>query len=67
MNSRILGLRVAGTIFALVCLAQLLRLVMQIEVIAGGHRVPFWPSAVVLAITGSLSLWLWKLSQGEEK
>ena len=67
MNSRILGLRVAGTIFALVCLAQLLRLVMQVEVIAGGHRVPFWPSAVVLVITGSLSLWLWKLSQGEKK
>ena len=67
MNSRILGLRVAGTIFALVCLAQLLRLVMQVEVIAGGHRVPFWPSAVVLAITGSLSLWLWKLSQPQAK
>ena len=67
MKPRILGLRVAGTVFALVCLAQLLRLVMQVEVIAGGHRVPFWPSAVVLAITGSLSLWLWKLSQGEEK
>ena len=67
MNSTILGLRVAGTIFALVCLAQLLRLVMQVEVIAGGHRIPFWPSAAVLVITGSLSLWLWKLSQGEKK
>ena len=67
MNSRILGLRVAGTIFALVCLAQLLRLVMQVEVVAGGHRIPFWPSAAVLVITGSLSLWLWKLSQGEAK
>ena len=65
MNPRILGLRVAGTIFALVGLAQLLRLALQIEVIAGGHRVPSWPSAVVLVLTGSLSIWLWKLSQPE--
>jgi hypothetical protein len=65
MNSKILGLRVASTIFALVCLAQLLRLVMQVEVIAGGYRIPLWPSAVVFVITGSLSVWLWRLSKPE--
>jgi hypothetical protein len=67
MNSRILAMRIASAVFALVCLAQLLRLVIQVEVVAGGHRIPFWPSAVFLAITGSLSLWLWKLSQGETR
>jgi hypothetical protein len=67
MNSRILGMRIAGTVFGLVCLAQLLRLVLQVEVIVGGHRVQFWPSAVALVITGSLSLWLWKLSLPETK
>jgi hypothetical protein len=65
MNSKILGLRVASTIFALVCLAQLLRLVMQVEVVAGGNRIPLWPSAVVFVITGSLSLWLWRLAKAE--
>jgi hypothetical protein len=65
--NRILGLRVAGAIFALVCLAQLVRLTKQIEVIAGGHRIPFWPSAVVLVITGGMSLWLWTLSKPETK
>lgn len=67
MKSRTLGLRVASTVFALVCVAQLLRLANQIEVVAAGHRIPFWPSAVALVITGGLSLWLWKLSQPEIK
>lgn len=67
MNSRILGLRVAGTIFAVVCLAQLLRLVTRLEVIAGGHRIPLWLSAVALVITGGMSLWLWHLAKTEIK
>ncbi len=67
MNSRTLGLRVAGTIFAFVSLAQFLRLVTQIEIIAGGHRIPLWPSAVVFIATGALSLWLWRLSGSENR
>jgi hypothetical protein len=62
---RVLGLRVASVVFALVCLAQLLRLALQIEVIAGGHRLPFWASAIAALVAGSLSLWLWKLSKPE--
>jgi uncharacterized membrane protein len=56
-------MRVASIVFALVCLAQLLRLVLRIEVIAGGHYVPFWVSGVALVVTGSLSLWLWMFSK----
>jgi hypothetical protein len=67
MNSKILAMRIASTVFALVCLAQLLRLVKQVEVIAGGHRIPFWPSAVALVITSGLSIWLWKLSKPEAR
>ncbi len=67
MKSRILGLRIASTVFALVCLAQLLRLVTQLEIIAGGHRIPFWPSGIAFVITGFLSLWLWNLSKPETK
>ena len=63
MNSRILGLRIAGSVFALVGLAQLLRLVMQLEIIAGGRRIPLWPSGIAFVITGFLSVWLWNLSK----
>jgi hypothetical protein len=64
MNSQILGLKTAGFIFGLICLAQLLRLVMGIEVLVAGHQVPLWPSALACAILGALSLWMWKLSRG---
>jgi energy-coupling factor transporter transmembrane protein EcfT len=62
MNSQILGLRVAGTIFGLICLAQLLRLVTRVEVLVAGHQVPLWPSAIAVVIAGGLSVWLWRLS-----
>jgi hypothetical protein len=63
MNSQILGLRVAGVIFGLMCLAQLLRLVIRPEVLVAGHQVPLWPSGLALMILGGLSLWMWKLSR----
>jgi hypothetical protein len=65
MNSRILGMRLASTVFGVVCLAQLLRVATQVEVIAGGYRIPLWPSVVAAIIAGSLSVWLWRLSKGE--
>jgi hypothetical protein len=62
MNSQIFGLRVAGTIFGLMCLAQLLRLVTRAEVYVASHQIPLWPSALGVVIAGGLSLWMWKLS-----
>lgn len=62
MNQRTWGLRVAGTIFGLMCLAQLWRLATRTEVLIAGHPVPFWLSAVAALITGGMSLWLWRLS-----
>ena len=63
MNSQILGLRVAGIVFGLICLGQLLRLVIRPEVLIAGHQLPLWPSALAFLILGSLSLWMWKLSR----
>jgi hypothetical protein len=62
MNSQILGLRIAGTIFGLMCLGQLLRLAARAEVVVAGHDVPLWPSVLGVLIAGGLSIWLWKLS-----
>jgi hypothetical protein len=64
MNSNILALRIASTVFGLVCLAQLTRLIMHVEVVIAGHPAPFWLSGVALVVTGTLSIWLWKISNG---
>jgi len=63
MNSPILGLRVASIIFGLMNLAQLLRLVIQPEVVVAGHQIPLWPSMLAFVLFGGLSIWLWKLSR----
>ncbi len=62
MNSPQLGLRVAGTIFGLVSLGHLVRLLKQFSIMVGHHAVPLWLSGVGLFVTGLLCFWLWKLS-----
>jgi hypothetical protein len=62
MGSRTLGLRVAATVFGLIALAQLLRLVLRVEVVVGGRSLPFWPNAVALVIAAGLCGWLAWLS-----
>ena len=62
MNSQIVGLRVAATIFGLVCLVQLLRLVTQFDVTIAGHVVPLWPNVIAFFVAGGLSAWMWRLT-----
>jgi len=64
MNSPQCGLRVAGTLFGLVSLAQLLRLLFGVQVVVEGkYPVPLWPSGVAFAVTGLLAFWLWRLAR----
>jgi len=62
MNSQVVGLRVAGAIFGLMCLGHLLRLLTRAEVLVAGYQMPLWPSVFAFVILGGLSLWMWKLS-----
>ena len=62
MNSQIIGLRVAGTIFGLMCLGQLARLFIRPEILVASHQIPLWPSAVAVVILGGMSIWMWKLA-----
>ena len=64
MNSQILGLRVAGFIFGLMSLAQLMRLVVRPEVLVAGHLMPLWPSTLAFVVLGGLSVWMWTLIHG---
>ena len=52
--------RIAIFFLALVAFAQLLRLVLQVEVGAGGVRIPLWTSAVASLLTGVLAFLLWR-------
>jgi hypothetical protein len=62
MKSQILGLRVAGIFFGLVCIGHALRLVTRIDVVVAGWQVPLWMTAVGFLLAGALSVWMWKLS-----
>ena len=62
MDSRILGLRISGVIFALMSLGQLSRALLRIEVVIAGYVVPFWPSLVAFFVLACLSFWLWRVS-----
>jgi hypothetical protein len=64
MNSPQCGLRVAGIIFGLVSLAQLLRLLFAVQVVVEGkYPVPLWLSGVAFVVTGLLAFWLWRLAR----
>lgn len=67
MNSQVLGLRVAGTIFGLMSLAQLARVIVRAQVLVAGHHVPLRLSALAFVFLGALSLWMWKLARTPAK
>lgn len=62
MNSPQLGLRVAGVLFGLMCIAHLGRLVLKFQVLLGSHPVPVWLNGVGFVVTGLLAYWLLRLS-----
>ena len=55
--------RIVTLFLALVAVAQFLRLVLQVEVVAGGVRIPLWASAVACVVTGGLAILLWRESR----
>ena len=54
--------RLTTLFLALVALAQFLRLLLQVEVVAGGVRIPLWASAAACVVTGGLAILLWRES-----
>ena len=62
MKSKTLALRVAGTVFGIIALIHLLRLITGISVIIGGEPLPMWVNIVGLLATGFRCAWLWSLT-----
>jgi hypothetical protein len=63
MKPQIIGLRIAGTLFGLMALVQLTRLMLRESIFIGVHQLPLWPSALAFVVLAGLCLWLWKLSK----
>ncbi len=55
--------RIVTIFLALVAVAQFVRLVLQVEIVAGGVRVPLWASAGACVFTGALAILLWRESR----
>ena len=62
MRSKKLALGVAGTVFAIVAVLHLLRLVTGVAFIVDGWMVPIWVNFIGLIATACLSAWLWWLA-----
>jgi len=62
MGSAKIGLIVAAVVFALVCAAQVGRLVVRPEILVAGHVTPLWPSVVAVLVAVFLAAWMWRLA-----
>jgi len=62
MNSQIVGLRVASAIFGLMSLAHIVRVIVGVELMIGGHRVGGGLGCLAIVVTAGLSVWLWRLA-----
>ena len=51
---------VAVTVFSIVALVQLLRLLMGWEVIIQGLAVPIWASGVAVVVAAGLAVTVWR-------
>ena len=51
---------IAGVVFAIVALVQLLRLVMGWSVVVNGVSIPLWASAVACVVAAGLAAMVWR-------
>lgn len=63
MKNKKLGLRVAGTIFAVVALLHLARVLFGIQLVIGTMHVPYRASVWAFVVSAGLSGWMWWLSK----
>jgi len=62
MKSKIIALRLSGTVFGIVALLHLVRILTGIVVMIGDWYLPDWVNIMGFFATGFLAIWLWWLS-----
>ena len=55
-----LALKAAGTVFLLVSVMHLLRVLLKFELIVAGYSVPVWLNLAGFVLSLLLSLWMFK-------
>jgi hypothetical protein len=63
MTGQRFGLKVAGLLFAIFCVAHIVRLVSQVDIQIAGRVIPLWPSAVAAIFAAALSIWFLTLAR----
>ena len=66
MKSKDIALRIAGTIFGIVAILHLLRLITGAPVVIAGWELPMMLSMVGLIVTAVLCIWLWLQSASKD-
>jgi len=56
--NKIIALRAAGTVFLIIAISHVIRLVSMAVINIAGHAVPMWPSYLGLVIALVLALWM---------
>ncbi len=67
INSKILGLRVAGSIFGIVAVLHFLRVVTGVTMVIAGWMLPIWVNVLGFAGSGLIGTWLWLLSVSRDR
>ena len=62
MNSPTTGLRVASTIFGILAIGHVVRLITHAQVMVGTHTIPMGLSWIAIIVSGILCIWMWRLS-----
>ena len=56
-------LMASGTLFSLIALAWLGRVLLAIPINVNGYAVPLWLSVVPIVVSGSLAIWAFRLAK----
>jgi hypothetical protein len=49
---------ITATLLFVIAVAQLTRVLCQIEIVAGGVAIPYWPNIIAAIVLTSLAVWL---------
>jgi hypothetical protein len=60
-------LQISGSLFGLIAVAHLLRLLRHWPVNLAGYSVPFWASWLGLVFAGGLSVWAFQLARAQQR